>query len=122
MSSTSLYFAARFSFRETLRAYRDDLPVDVEVVSTWIDEATDSPLPFNCAQRDLRDLLSANTIVAFAPESRSNSRGANHTELGIAIRLRRIRTIVVGPLADDGNVFHHLCERFPTWEQARSTL
>jgi hypothetical protein len=83
--STNLYFAAHFSFRETLREYRDSLPIDVEA-------------------------------------SRSNTRGANHTELGIAIGLRRIRTLVVGPLANDGNVFHHLCERFPTWELARSTL
>lgn len=118
-----IYLAARYSRLEELNEYRAELQDRGHVVtSRWLDgleqyglegteEAMHSP-----AQRamfaidDTRDLLEADTVIAFTeePGTPGGRRGGRHVELGIALGAGT-RVIIVGPAE---NVF---CELPGIW-------
>ena len=109
----TIYLAARYSRREELDGYRDQLErIGHQVTSRWLNgnhPISDAGLAdehgdqgFGVAERsrfaleDLEDLTAADTIIAFTEAPRStSSRGGRHVELGIAIGQGK-RVIVVG--------------------------
>jgi nucleoside 2-deoxyribosyltransferase len=68
----------------------------------------------------LQDVLSADSIIAFTEEPRSDGRGGRHVEFGVAVAMGK-RLIVVGPRE---NAFHCLSEVavYPTWKACRGAL
>ena len=144
----TFYFAARYSRREELCAYKDELERwGHRVPARWLlgehqvhgleatraVEATGA-VPAEQARLfatdDIEDVLAADVIVSFTEAPRSSAtRGGRHVELGIGLGLRRSgpevaapTLIVIGPLE---NVFHALPEIdgvFDTWEAFRLAL
>jgi hypothetical protein len=137
--SLTFYFAARYSRREELCAYRDALVArGHRVPARWLlgghqvhgleaARAVESsgPVPTEQARLfatdDVEDVLAADVIVSFTePPRAAATRGGRHVELGIGLGLRRAgrdtpRLVLVGPLE---NVFHALPEidaTFDTW-------
>ncbi len=138
----TFYFAARYSRREELCAYKDELERwGHRVPARWLlgehqvhgleaaraVEATGA-VPAKQARLfatdDVEDVLAADVIVSFTEAPRTSAtRGGRHVELGIGLGLRRARRdlaapslIIVGPLE---NVFHALPEIdgvFDTWD------
>jgi len=128
-NSLTFYLAARYSRREELCMYRDDLEArGHQVPARWLLgdhqvhglEANraiegDGPVPAAravlFAEDDISDLLAADVLVAFTdPPRSSTSRGGRHVEFGIALGLRRgtesgPKIFTVGPLE---NVFYAL--------------
>lgn len=109
-----IYLAAPFSERVPLmQGWRRDLQMRGHtVVSRWIDEK-DEKVEDSIfgATRDIVDLDLCEVLIQHNSTERRNTRGANHSELGYALALGR-RCIVVGVA---GNIFHNLCEVYPTW-------
>ena len=124
-----VYLAAPYRRRDELRGYRDELEtacehpdevhhdplkgIHVTVTSRWLDgdrllpeeRAASNPeagRPF--AEKDVRDVSSADLLVLFTEEVRNNHRGGYHVEFGLAIALGKMLAIV-GPRM---NVFHTL--------------
>jgi hypothetical protein len=87
------------------------------VVSRWIDEKVNQEGVEN-ARRDIEDLAMAEILIQHNATERRDTRGANHSELGYSLALGH-RCLIVGVA---GNIFHHLCEVFPTWNEALETL
>lgn len=76
-----------------------------EIVSSWLDQdfiGYKSDMSEE-ANRDIDDILKADYVVVLN-FPKSSSRGGYHTELGIALALRK-PVILVG---EKSNVFHHL--------------
>lgn len=128
-----IYLAARYSRREELCGYADQLRAAGHVVtSRWINgnhQVDDRGLSVEAhrsererfAMEDFEDVCTANVIINFTEQPRSsNSRGGRHVELGIALGLG-MRCIVVGPRE---NVFHCLpsVAVYETWESALAAL
>lgn len=124
-----MYLAARYSRREELCRYRNELEVlGHAVTSRWlngnhqIDDKglsieADAALRERFAQEDYEDLVAADWVISFTEEPRStNSRGGRHVEFGLALGLGK-HCIVVGPRE---NVFHCLpnVAWFDSWERA----
>jgi hypothetical protein len=132
---TSVYLAARYTRKEEMRDYRDQLHVrGITVTSSWLDE----PEPANVtlkkvskkkrrryAGRDVEDIGRARAIVFFS-EQGDTPRGGRHVEFGIAVAIRLAqsvctpkselyRIIVIG---QEENIFHYLpfVEVYPSWE------
>ena len=116
------YFAARFSRRFALRQFRQDLEdLGHIVTSRWLDAAGEDPDNLAlCAQEDLIDVVTADSIVNFTEPPRCNSRGARHCEFGIGLASGK-RLVIVGPLE---HAFHHLpqVECHLTWQHFLATL
>lgn len=127
------YLAARYSRREELCGYREQLQaMGHTVTSRWLNgdhQISDTGLnvgndpeadQFTIAERerfaaeDLQDVLAADVLVAFTEPPRSTaSRGGRHVEFGVAIG-QPMPVAVIGPRE---NVFHCLpsvlhCETF----------
>lgn len=112
------YLAARYSRREELNVYRDQLAqCGYLVTSRWLDggheiekdtqglsaQAADAERE-RFAVEDWDDLIASNVVVNFTEAPRStNGRGGRHVELGGAMAAGKI-CVVIGPRE---NVFHH---------------
>ncbi len=144
-----IYLAARYSRREELCIYRDELiKAGHDVRARWLNgehqiNETGAPignqgealvegdgggtsaeahaLRTQFAQDDWEDVNAAELVISFteAPRSKAN-RGGRHVEYGIALA-NRSRVIVVGHRE---NIFHWLpqVEFFPTWQEAAASL
>jgi hypothetical protein len=110
-----VYLASRFGRRYELRRYRQDLEdLGHIVTSRWLDAGSEDPEALGlCAQEDLIDIVTADTLVNFTEEPRGDSRGARHCEFGLGLGLNK-RLILIGPLE---HAFHFLpqVERFASW-------
>lgn len=139
-----IYLASRYSRREELAKYRDELRADGHLVQArWLDgghQLSDLGTPIgdsgealvesgDCnraaelrakfADDDWQDVNSAEIVISFTEPPRSSAnRGGRHVEFGIALA-RGARCIVVGYRE---NIFHWLpqVEFVETWEQARA--
>jgi len=137
MTTQSIYLAARYSRREEMCRYREQLRgLCYDVTSRWIDglhilskeaaadehgnQGLGATERGQFAAVDFEDVQDADTIIAFTELPRTASRGGRHVELGIAIGQGK-RVIVVGHRE---NVFCCLprVEFFPTWEAALQQL
>lgn len=121
---TAFYLAARYSRREELNQYADQLvALGHQVTSRWLagnHQISDAGLSEEgskeererFAQEDWADVMAADTVIAFTEPPRSTaSRGGRHVEFGIAIGAHK-GLAVVGPRE---NVFH--CLGFvPQWD------
>lgn len=112
---TKVYLAARYSRRDELRRYQQelaDLGLGIVVTSRWLTddhlwEGEGSGAPFAEAQRyareDLEDIIVSHLVVCFTePPRTSNSRGGRHVEFGYSLAKQK-PIIVVGPRE---NVFY----------------
>lgn len=139
-----IYLASRYSRREELCKYREELRAQGHTVEArWLDgkhqldnagtpigdhgeklveEGNDSKnaaLRAKFAQDDWDDVMSAEVQINFTEPPRSTAnRGGRHVEYGIALA-RGIRVIIVGHRE---NIFHWLpaVEFVETWEQAKA--
>lgn len=136
-----IYLAARYSRREELLTYREELQsIGHEVTSRWLngshqisDEGTpigddgESLVEFGETEKagqlrqhfaieDLQDVKDADLLIAFTEPPRSTaSRGGRHVELGYALALGKI-VATVGPRE---NVFCWLPEvrAYSSWHE-----
>lgn len=140
-----IYLAARYSRREELCGYREQLSaLGHEVTSHWLNgehqAADDDPgeQAYEFAAEDINDILDSDVIVSFTEEPRTAgaSRGGRHVEHGFvlgmneALRLAQrylpeevvIRRVIV--VGHRENVFHWLPEIdfFETWPEALAAL
>lgn len=140
-----IYLAARYSRREELCRYREQLnALGYDVQARWLNGGhqisdTGKPIGDNgeklvesegpghdalrskFAQDDWEDVTGADLVINFTESPRSvSNRGGRHVEFGIAIA-RGIAVMVVGHRE---NLFHWLPEVifFPTWEDAFNSL
>lgn len=117
MTSKRIYLAARYSRREEMLSYAEDIwAMGHTVTSRWINGShqvdnaglstqADPEERERFAREDLEDLLRCDICISFTEEPRtSNSRGGRHVEFGIAYAKNKT-CIVVGPRE---NVFHCL--------------
>ena len=127
-----VYLAARYTRREELNGYADQLrEIGYSVDARWLlgehqvheggdkidglQNIPDEAIPF--ARDDVEDVLRADFVVSFTEPPRSNnSRGGRHVEFGMALASGK-NLIVVGPRE---NIFHALPDvhRFNYWEEA----
>ena len=115
-----IYLASRYSRREELKRYREDLHEAGHIVtSRWLngdhevhkasldEERSQAEQGFAIEDRD--DVLYSDLVISFTEKPRSeNSRGGRHVEYGIAIGAN-IPNWIVGPRE---NVFHLLPDVF----------
>ena len=114
---TTFYLAARFSRREELRGYRDDLlQLGHHVTASWIDLETQDPTRASaCARQDIADIVAADCLIAFTEFDRSSwTCGGRHFEAGFAFAVGK-RLMIIGPCE---NVFYSLPDwrQFDTWD------
>jgi len=140
-----IYLAARYSRREELCAYREQLQeMGHDVQARWLNgthqisdtgtpigdhgealiESTDPAvdvLRSKFAQDDCEDLVDADLVISFTepPRSKAN-RGGRHVEFGMALAMGK-RQIVVGFRE---NLFHWMpcVEFYKTWGEAKENL
>jgi hypothetical protein len=89
--------------------------------SRWLDAEREDPAALSlCAQEDLIDIVTADTLVNFTEPPRGNSRGARHCEFGIGVGLNK-KLIIVG---GKEHAFHFLPEVqcFAAWADFLATL
>lgn len=144
-----IYLAARYSRREELCGYREQIRnIGHTVDAVWLngqhqisdqgtpigengealveddDESTvlrSAELRRHFAQEDFRDVMMCDMLIAFTEQPRSgNSRGGRHVELGIALGMMK-PVWIVGPRE---NIFCWLedVRQFDTWEQCLEFL
>lgn len=126
-----VYLAARYSRREEMCRYRNQLESGghIEVTSRWIngehqaenDELVHGGSATRFASEDIKDLDDAVVVVNFTEEPRgTSSRGGRHVEFGYALAMRK-HVIVVGPRE---NVFHCIgtVRVFGNWMAALSSI
>ena len=125
-----IYLAARYSRREELLAYRDQLEdMGHTVTSRWLNgthqysnDAHLIELAQGFATEDIEDLLAADICISFTepPREISNSRGGRHVEFGYALA-QGMDCYVVGYRE---NVFHYLAavKFFETWEDCVAVI
>lgn len=125
-----VYLAARYSRREELAAYADELrALDIEVTSRWLTGAHNAPSEDDnknaiwqqYAIDDVEDVLAADTVVSFTETPLTPTlRGGRHVEYGIAAHAGK-RLVLVG---ERENIFHWLpgVECYPTWQDAKVAL
>ena len=127
MKMQRIYLAARYSRRQELKGYAQQLRAyGFIVTSRWLEgHSPISPEGLSdevaleqrtwFAQQDWEDLMAADICISFTePPRSSNTRGGRHVELGAALATRK-RVIVVGHRE---NVFHCLpeIEFHRTWQ------
>jgi len=129
-----IYLASRYSRREELCEYREQLrAAGHHVTSRWLNgehqalDTNGSELPgtpqqaMTFAADDFGDLMAADVVISFTEPPRSApNRGGRHVEFGMAIATGK-RVLVVGYRE---NVFHCLprVEFCETWAVALSVL
>lgn len=144
-----IYLAARYSRREELCGYREQLRgIGFDVQAVWLNgehQISDRGTPIGetgealvegddgstsgeaarlrqrFARDDFRDVAGCELLIAFTEQPRtSSSRGGRHVELGIALGLRK-PVIIVGPRE---NIFCWLedVRQFETWEACLDAL
>lgn len=125
----AVYLAARYSRRQELCQYREDLlfagfpEFAYEVTTRWLNTANELirdnlavPELSRAAREDWEDVISSDIVISFTEQPRSSSgKGGRHVEFGAAMALGK-RCIVVGPRE---NVFHCLpgVEVYATWQE-----
>jgi nucleoside 2-deoxyribosyltransferase len=112
---SGFYLCSRFSRRAELQQYRAVLQALGHVVtSSWIDIAEEDPTAaVKCALQDLKDILAADTLIAFSePERSPFTRGGRHFESGFAFAMGK-KLMLVGPVE---NFFYSL----PEWQKFAS--
>jgi nucleoside 2-deoxyribosyltransferase len=132
------YLAARYSRREELGGYREQLrAIGIEVTSRWLDGThqygpdsaraqeelgAHEDMARRFAMEDVEDLRAADVVISFTeiPRQPSTNRGGRHVELGLALGLGKL-IINVGPRE---NAFHYLAdvESYARWEDAYHEL
>jgi len=108
------YLASRYSRRDELRGYRNQLlSLGHQVTSRWLDtvwesKSTDGKVSAappeyrrEWAANDFQDIDSAHAVISFSSEGDSG-RGGRHVEFGIGLALEK-RMILIG---EPENVFH----------------
>lgn len=125
-----IYMAARYSRREELCGYADELrQMGYEITSRWLagnHQIDDQGISVEAGRvererfafEDFRDLVIADVCISFTESPRStNSRGGRHVEFGIALGSGK-PVFVVGHRE---NVFHclSLVKFFAQWDEAR---
>lgn len=144
-----IYLASRYSRREELCGYREQIRgLGHRVDAVWLngehqisnegtpigeqgerlvegDDGSDSEraaaLRQKFAQEDFRDVMMSDLLIAFTEPPRSSaSRGGRHVELGIALGMMK-RVWIVGPRE---NIFCWLedVRHFETWDECFSKL
>jgi hypothetical protein len=122
------YLASRYSQREVLKAYREDLRrIGVEVTSRWLDtdwpfERGSSATPPEHREKyaviDMEDIIAADMVISFSANGKG--RGGRHVEFGVGLALKKMMILV----GDPEHIFHHhpsvVCVR--TWEAVRCGL
>lgn len=140
----TVYLAGRYSRREELCGYRQELQAKgYRVQARWLDgnhQLSDAGIPMadngerlaeasqraaelrlKFAQEDKEDVFGADIVINFTEPPRAKpSRGGRHVEFGIALASGAM-VIVVGYRE---NIFHWLdrVRFFPCWEEALRTL
>lgn len=128
-----IYLAARYSRREELCTYRDELEdMGHTVTSRWLkpnpageEKEAVGELPIYDQQLlacyNLTDIIKADIFLAFTEEPTfEHVRGTRHTEFGFALALDKM-CIIVGPIE---NIIYSLekVQQYPTWPTAREAL
>jgi hypothetical protein len=133
MKHRTVYLAARYSRREELNRYADELRVNGYLVNCrWLNgnhQISDDGLSTEAkaeertrfATEDWDDLMAARICISFTETPRgTNSRGGRHVEFGAARAAGKV-CIVIGPRE---NVFHCLpgIDQFTNWEEFRRSM
>ncbi len=131
-----IYLAARFSRRDEVREYGDQLRgLGYTISAQWLTTTHVAPdnldeehvrgyVAENIARVDIADIMSSDAVIMFTESPRSGgrraSRGGRHVEFGLALALMK-RIIVVGPIE---NTFYTLpqAEVVKTWAEAKELL
>lgn len=102
-----IYLAAMYSRIHDMQRVRDLLVAKGHrVTSQWIDGREADDTMASAAIMNLKDLLEADTLVAFSlPRGMMHNGGGRHVEFGLAIAFEK-KVIVVGPRGE--HVFHAL--------------
>jgi nucleoside 2-deoxyribosyltransferase len=123
----SVYLAARYSRRDELNRYREQLSGQgITVTSHWL--TADPPVPVadltdthwrELAETDIDDIRRADALVAFAEDSGGGG-GGRHVELGVAVALEKFVVVVGSP----EHLFHRLPQIRvqPDWNGAFQAL
>lgn len=123
-----MYLAGALQRREYLRTVAAELrAAGVTITSQWLDERLpaaaedDAALARRLAYRDTTDIENSDTFVVFSEPfgSEYETRVGHQVEMGYALRVPRMRVVVVG---DRRSVFAHLAEHYATWPEARAAL
>lgn len=132
------YLAARYSRREELCTYREQLrAIGIDVTSRWLDGThqygpdsakaqeelgSHEDMARRFAEEDVEDLRAADVVISFTevPRQPSTNRGGRHVELGLALGLGKL-IVNVGPRE---NAFHYLrgVDTFERWDDALQML
>lgn len=139
LSGLTFYLAARYTRREELLTYREDLNArGHRVPARWLHgdhqihgaEANrkieaEGQVPVDLALRfaedDIEDIEQSDVLVCFTEEARTGpTRGGRHVEYGYALATRRItggRRLLLCSVGPVENVFHAVDDtlRFETW-------
>lgn len=110
-----VYLAARYSTKEQIKLYAEDLrSAGIEVTSSWLEEPHGAGSNLNdirdqqlteYAAIDLMDVKDADWLVFFSVDPKIPvARGGRHVEFGYALGLEK-NMLVVGPKE---NIFHYL--------------
>lgn len=127
----NVYLAARYSMRDTLRKYADEIE-DLGIGSTarWLDETIpgssnldDMPKSFflSAAINDIEDIKAADAVVLFTVDPKTPTmRGGRHFESGYAYGSGK-PLVICGP---EENIFHMLpdVKVCPDWESTKLHL
>ena len=124
MRLTRIYLAGRYSRREELAGYAEELDrAGFSVRCSWLSGDHDNTPDAHCAEIDWSEVSSADVVISFTEPpgpAQGRGRGGRHVEFGAALAMRKV-CIVVG---HRGNVFHYLpeIEIYPTWPEALASL
>lgn len=117
---TAFYFAAKFRRRHELQGRRAELTrLGHIVTSRWIDQKEDTENA-DTAAIDLADIETADCLLSFSEEPRTEGRGGRHCEMGIAIGMNK-GVIVIGHRE---HIFSHLPEvlHYEYWMDFMATM
>ena len=127
---TKIYLAARFSRRDELRGYRDDLQkYGQTVTSRWLDQGDQDNEGIveqvaeasTHAYVDLHDVQEADMVVSFTENPYEvATRGGRHVEFGVGYILHKAM-VIIGPRE---NIFHCCAgvEQFDDWGSFMKSL
>jgi len=126
-----VYLAARYSSKEQMKVYAEELRAEgIEVTARWLEEKYSpntgmNEVPYNelvmFARTDLQDVEDADVLVFFAEDPENQPvRGGRHVEFGYALALGK-QILVIGPVE---NIFHNLPEipHYENFEQVKNAL
>lgn len=110
-----VYLAARYSMRDKLREYANELEeLEIDNTARWLDETIpgssnldDMPKSFflSAAINDVEDIKAADAVVLFTVDPKiATMRGGRHFESGLAYGMGK-PLVICGP---EENIFHML--------------